>query len=167
MQSSFSLTAGSPKTLRTPPPMEKGPTHHGDWAARDAHSKEEVDAFTTHDRAQAFLSASSPRTPPTPNDFMKRGDDAWLTPKPSRTDVSGLPDGWVNITRATDDTAEDTDASSGLGRPSSDPHYHTPRGQRSSARATFQVSPHDAETSLLQLFTDFNHFPRAGCRRRS
>ena len=41
----------------------KVPTLHGVWAARNALSEEEMDAFTTHDRAQALLSTPVRRPP--------------------------------------------------------------------------------------------------------
>ena len=56
----ISLSAGSPKNLRPPLQFEMGHNIHGDSAAPTARSKEELDAFTTHDRAQVFLSAPSP-----------------------------------------------------------------------------------------------------------
>ncbi len=65
------------------------PTLHGVGAARNARSSEKTDAFTTRNLAQAFLSTPPSRITPSPHDFMERGDNASLTPKPPRTVVGG------------------------------------------------------------------------------
>ena len=61
-QIDFSTAAVLPEPLRSPPPLFKMPTLHGDHATRNVHPIAEVDALTTRNRPQAFLSTPSPRT---------------------------------------------------------------------------------------------------------
>ena len=110
VQDFFSLSAGSSETARTPPPNVKMPTLHGVGAARNARSSEETDAFTTRNLAQAFLSTPPSRTP-SPHDFMERGDNASLTPKPPRTIVGGPTNTPLINAHVTDDASTNANAS--------------------------------------------------------
>ena len=109
---------------RTPPPNVKMPTLHGVGAARNARSSEETDAFTTRNLAQAFLSTPPSRTP-SPHDFMERGDNASLTPKPPRTIVGGPTNTPLINAHVTDDASTNANASGGSGRPPSDTFIST------------------------------------------
>ena len=95
------------------------PTLHGVGAARNARSSEKTDAFTTRNLAQAFLSTPPSRTP-SPHDFMERGDNASLTPKPPRTIVGGPTNTPLINAHVTDDASTNANASGGSGRPPSD-----------------------------------------------
>ena len=113
-QIDFSTTAVLPEPLRSPPPLFKVPTLHGDHTARKAHSNEELDALATRNRTQAFLSTPTPRTP-SPHGFKAKGDKAKPTSKPPRTIGGDLTSDLLSNTSFTDDATAYTHTSSGSG----------------------------------------------------
>ena len=110
----FSTTAVLPEPLRSPPPLFKVPTIHGDYTARKAHSDEEPDALATRNRPQAFSSTPTPRTP-NPHGFNPKGDKAEPTSKPPRTIGDDLTSALLSNTSIMSDATAYTHTSSGSG----------------------------------------------------